>query len=95
MVINADKSKIGIIACYRPPYTHNETDFFSSLDDQIKNLDSESPVETLILGDLNFDMQDKLDSKKLTDFNASNDFNGFTNTILTPTRLDPSSGKET
>ena len=92
LVIKADKSKIGIIACYRPPYTHNETDFFSSLDEQIKNLDSESPVETLILGDLNFDMQDKMDSKKLTDFNASN---GFTNTILTPTRLDPSSGKET
>jgi hypothetical protein len=28
LVINADKSKIGIIACYRPPSTHNETDFF-------------------------------------------------------------------
>jgi len=39
LVINADESKMGIIACYRPPYTHNETDFYSSLDDQIKSLD--------------------------------------------------------
>ena len=92
LIIITDKQKIGIIACYRPPYTQNETEFFASLDDQLKNLDYEAPAETLILGDLNYDMQDKLDSRKLIDFNTAN---GYTNTIKTSTRLNPSSGKET
>ena len=37
-------------------------------------------------------MNDNVDARKLVDFNISN---GFTNTIKTPTRLDPIKGKET
>ena len=58
----------------------------------LTNLESQNVSETLIIGDLNFDMQDELDSHKLIDFNAANN---FTNVINKPTRLDPVSGKMT
>ena len=58
----------------------------------LTNLESQNVSETLIIGDLNFDLQDELDSHKLIDFNA---VNNFTNVINKPTRLDPVSGKMT
>ena len=71
---------------------YNETTFFSSLEQHLIQSEKENLIEMIILGDLNFDMQDPCDSRKLTDFNAAH---GFINTIKAPTRLNPSSGKET
>ena len=91
-ITNVDKQKIGVLACYRPPYSNNETSFFESVNKILTNLESQKVSETLIIGDLNFDVQDELDSHKLIDFNVTNN---FTNTINKPTRLDPVSGKMT
>ena len=67
------------MACYRPPYTDNENNFFNSVE---KILGDSDATESLILGDLNYNMLNEYHSAKLVEFNA---INGFTNTILKPT----------
>jgi len=87
--IKIENQQIAILACYRPPYTANETNFFASIDEQLKNFEDIDSLDTLIIGDLNFNMDDHHHSKKLSDFNTTF---GFTNTIHKPTRRDPISG---
>ena len=69
-IITIEKQLIGILACYRPPYTANETNFFSSLNKQLNNFEDLKTSEILIVGDLNFNMDNFQHSSKLSDFNS-------------------------
>ena len=84
-----NKTKIALIASYRPPKTP-EIPFIAHLQ-QLTSAYEESVEDIIIVGDLNFDMLDRNDNK-LFDFNQSN---GFRNTIFAGTRLNPSSLKYT
>ena len=57
-VIDSNSQKIGIIACYRPPYAANEASFFASIDKQLSNLEDLDTADTIIIGDLNYNMLD-------------------------------------
>ena len=91
-VVNIERQQIGVLACYRPPYTANETNFFNSMNNMLNNFEDLETSEIFIVGDLNFNMDDQKHSSKLSDFNSNL---GFTNTILKPTRRNPVSGKMT
>ena len=69
--LTSDKQKIGIVACYRPPYDNNVNEFFKSLNCQLQNLEIKKLTKTLIIGDLNLNMNDSIDSRKLVDFNLN------------------------
>jgi exonuclease III len=70
-IITIEKQLIGILACYRPLYTANETNFFSSLNKQLNNFEDLKTSEILIVGDLNFNMDNFQHSSKLSDFNSN------------------------
>ena len=88
-VVNIERQQIGVLACYRPPYTANETNFFNSMNNMLNNFEDLETSEIFIVGDLNFNMDDQKHSSKLSDFNSNL---GFTNTIHKPTRRNPVSG---
>ena len=87
--INIANKNISVLSCYRPPYKDNETQFLASVD-SILNSNTDSS-ETVIMGDLNFNMCDQYHCAKLAEFNA---INGFTNTVFKSTRIDPRNGNE-
>jgi hypothetical protein len=75
--------QIGVVASYRPPNT-NRDDFLKRLEKKLPQFDN--LANTIIIGDLNFDMFDATESKKLADFSLTN---GFSNVIKKGTRLNP------
>ena len=50
--IKIENQQIAILACYRPPYTANETNFFASIDEQLKNFEDIDSLDTLIIVDV-------------------------------------------
>jgi hypothetical protein len=86
--------KITVIACYRPPHAENEKDFFKALENRIAYADKFTPKDTIIVGDLNYDMTvGRVGSPhKLDEFISSH---GLFNTITKGTRLNTSSGSTT
>jgi hypothetical protein len=72
---------ISLIAAYRPPHPSNEESFFSRL--EALALENENSHETIIIGDLNYNLLEGKNNK-LTNFMINH---GFQNTVNKGTRL--------
>ena len=79
--------KISFIACYRPPHYENETLFFSTLEKKLIENDSSSS-ETIIVGDLNFDISTDTPERGLNKLDEFINSNGLFNTIKKGTRYN-------
>jgi hypothetical protein len=74
---------VSLIACYRPPHASNEELFFERIEALVAEMEPNN--DTLIVGDLNYNMLNAKDSK----LNNFTDAHGFHNTVRKGTRLNP------
>jgi hypothetical protein len=78
------KTQMSLIACYRPPNSNNENDFLKRLDELTLKVE-DKVEETIIIGDLNFDILNN-NKNKLNEFIADR---GLSKTSSLGTRYNP------
>jgi hypothetical protein len=85
-----NKSKVALIASYRPPNKDNEDSFISKLEEKILGMEI-GLEDTIIVGDLNFDMLGDKKNKLAALINT----HSLSNTIYRGTRYNPTTCRYT